>query len=462
MISFVNRMKPLIEAKFRGDDLALIVPEEVEPIIKKFPHLPEREAIKIKPIHFYQIYQSLKDDYEFKMNFKLINEYRGGFNKKYTLRSYQQEAIEAWNKNQHRGIVIFPTGAGKTHVGLEAIYVMRVKSLIVVPTIDLMNQWITRLGELGIKADDIGQFGAGKKDIKPFTVSTYQSASIYPKKLRTYFSLIIYDECHHLNSPTYRIIAEGYVAPYRLGLTATLEPSDESFPELIELIGPICVRKSPQRMREAGVIANYELKQIRVDMPPDIEKEYTINMQIFKNYMISHNLMHGRGYQQLIFRSTIDKAARRAFIAHKRARQLAFNSIAKLDIIEQILKKHANEKIIIFSESIPFVEKVARYFLIPALTNRTPITERNYILKAFRTGKISCISTGKVLDEGIDISDAAIGIIVSGSAQKRQFIQRLGRILRPSPGKDKAILYEIVSARTSETRISRDRRMDID
>ncbi|MFX1294385.1 MAG: DEAD/DEAH box helicase [Promethearchaeota archaeon] len=454
-------MKAQIRVRYRGDDIVLIGAFNLDDQLKNFPHIIEDKFIRIKPIHFFEIYQILKEKFEVKVEFNLIKRYKGKFDIKYKLRDYQQEAITSWVKNQYKGIVIFPTGAGKTHVGLEAIHLMRVNSLIVVPTIDLLNQWLKNLQLLGLKEEDSGQFGAGKKEFKPIVVSTYQSASLYPRKLRNHYSLIIYDECHHLNSPTYRIIAEGFIAPYRLGLTATLEPVDESFNDLIDLIGPICVRKSPQKMRERGVIANYELKQIPIEMDPEIEKEYGENMKIFTNYMVSRNLMHGGGYKKLIFRSTINKAARRAFIAHKKARLLAFNSIAKIDIIESLLKKHENEKIIIFSESIPFVEKLARSFLIPALTNKTSIKERNFILNGFRTGKISCISTGKVLDEGIDVADASIGIVVSGSAQKRQFIQRLGRILRTNPNKERAILYELISQKTSEVRVSRDRRTKI-
>ena len=94
------------------------------------------------------------------------------------------------------------------------------------------------------------------------------------------------------------------------------------------------------------------------------------------------------------------------------------------------------------------VYQISRNHLIPAITHETKSLEREDILGKFGKGEYSKIVTGKVLDEGWDCGSVNVGVIVSGTGQARQFIQRLGRILRPKEGE--AILYELVSPETLE------------
>ena len=149
-----------------------------------------------------------------------------------------------------------------------------------------------------------------------------------------------------------------------------------------------------------------------------------------------------------------DPEARKALAAHQRMRELAFNAKGKMAVIKEILSEHPNDKILLFSESIDFVEQVSERFLIPVVTSKTPVKERKWILSAFKNNVIRIIAAGKVLDEGIDVASANIGIVISGTGQTRQFIQRLGRLLRPSDDKETAILYEIVTTGTSEVNVS--------
>jgi superfamily II DNA or RNA helicase len=100
---------------------------------------------------------------------------------------------------------------------------------------------------------------------------------------------------------------------------------------------------------------------------------------------------------------------------------------------------------------------ISRRFLIPAVTYQTPKQERREILDRFRSGVYRVIVTSQVLDEGVDVPDASVGFILSGTGSPREFIQRLGRLLRKVEGK-RAKLVEIVSRETMEVRISRRRR----
>ncbi len=128
--------------------------------------------------------------------------------------------------------------------------------------------------------------------------------------------------------------------------------------------------------------------------------------------------------------------------------------------MESLLQQYHEAKIIVFSRYIRVVERLSDLFGLPLITHKTKVSEREKILKLFKTGELTKIVTGQVLDEGVDVPDASIGIIISGTGSKREFIQRLGRLLRPQ--KEQAILYELVTESTIEDGLSRRRQVDND
>src|SRR5258706_8751159 len=134
-------------------------------------------------------------------------------------RPYQSEALEAWRKARGRGVVVLPTGAGKSHVAILAIEDKRRSALVVAPTLDLVRQWydLLRLSFGG----PVGLVGGGEHDVKPLTVTTYDSAFLHMDHLGDRFGVVVFDECHHLPSGSYALAARSCLAPYRLGLTAT-------------------------------------------------------------------------------------------------------------------------------------------------------------------------------------------------------------------------------------------------
>ena len=90
------------------------------------------------------------------------------------LRGYQNKALENWRKAGDRGVLILPTAAGKTYIALKAISMLKVQTLIIVPTLDLIDQWRMRVKEcLGVEA---GVIGGGDCSVRMITVSTYDSA----------------------------------------------------------------------------------------------------------------------------------------------------------------------------------------------------------------------------------------------------------------------------------------------
>ena len=89
---------------------------------------------------------------------------------------------------------------------------------------------------------------------------------------------------------------------------------------------------------------------------------------------------------------------------------------------------------------------MSRRFLVPIITHETKVRERSEILPAWPTAATARSSPRRCSTKGVDIPDANVAIVVSGSASVREHVQRLGRILRARDGK-RALLYELVTAR---------------
>ncbi len=375
------------------------------------------------------------------------------FDAEIELRGYQQQAVEKWMLDR-RGCIVLPTGSGKTYVAMEVIKTLSVPTLVVVPTLDLLDQWEERLSVFG--EEWIGEFSGREKEIKPITISTYDSAYINAEKLGNKFMLLIFDEVHHLPSESYIQIAEMSAAPYRLGLTATYERDDGRHSLLPELIGGKIFELKPSEL--AGKhLAEYVVRRIYVPLTDEERMKYESKARTFKEYVKKRGvkLRSVEDFHKVVMATGYDAKAYEALRAWDEARKIAFNSRNKLVRLKELLEKHRGDKIIIFTRYNDLVYVISRLFLIPAITHRTLKDERQTILKGFKRGEFKAIVSSQVLDEGVDVPDANIGIIMSGSGSVREYIQRLGRILRPK-GK-KAILYELISRETGEVHTARRR-----
>ncbi len=373
------------------------------------------------------------------------------------LRDYQEKAISAWMRAGQRGVVVLPTGSGKTLVALKAIS-LAYPAIVIVPTLDLLEQWKARVEEeFGIEA---GVYCGDEHRLGPVTIATYDTAYIRAAELGNRFKLIVFDEVHHLPSPGYATIAEMFTCPYRLGLTATYEREDGKEKDLPRLTGGKIFEMGVDSL-EGVHLATYDLKRIKVQLLPEEEAAYRKDYDAYRQYLSDHNIIlrTPHDFERLVMRSGRDRAAREAILARHRARTIALNSKAKLAALAEVLREHSGpeDKAIIFTEYNDLVYTISREFLVPFITYTTPKDERQENLTKFRTGEYRAIVTSKVLDEGVDVPDANIGIILSGSGSRREFVQRLGRILRKK-GDKKAVLYEIISQGTMEEGSSARRR----
>ena len=371
---------------------------------------------------------------------------------------HQAEALNAWKTAGGQGVVVLPTAAGKTHLALMAIQTTGRSVLVMVPTLDLMHQWYAQLLEVFPDAE-VGLLGGGSRDRTPILVATYDSAAIHAETLGNLYGLLVFDECHHLPSDFNRVIAEYSIAPFRLGLTATPDRGDDRHQDLDWLIGKQIYHKTPEEL-SGGVLAKHEHVKIQVTLSDQERDRYDQLIQTRNAFLRSNNIFLGslKGWQNFVRQSARSQAGRKAMKAHRAARAIAFGTDGKLRVLSELLAEHYPAQTLIFTDDNATVYRISQDFLIPAITHQTPVKERHSILAQFKSGVYPTLVTSRVLNEGVDVPEARIAIILSGTGTKRESVQRLGRVLRKGQTPDKvAILYEVIAVGTSEEHVSKRR-----
>lgn len=389
-------------------------------------------------------------------------DYRASFEAhlKIELRDYQLEAYRAWVRSGYRGVIVLPVAAGKTVVALKAIGELGVKTLVLVPTIDLLNQWADNIVKLlSVPASKIGIYGGGRKELSDITIMTYDSAYINLERYPNLFGLVIADECHHAVSPSYRRALENITAPYRMGLTATPYRSDGLHKHYVDVIGPVVYTLESEVLQSRGYLARHREERIYVSLPEVELREYRRLMKLYLEFCRKRlpGIRDPRErFRRVLELASRDREAREALRMKHRARRIALSNERKIAVVEELLSKYRDEKILIFSRYTDIVREISRRFLIPRILHDTLDDERKEYLKMFREGRIRILATAMALDEGVDVPDASVAIVVSGTGSHREYVQRLGRILRP---KDReAVLIEIITKRTVEPSMARRRR----
>jgi superfamily II DNA or RNA helicase len=353
-------------------------------------------------------------------------------------------------------VVVLPTGAGKSHVALVAIDAKRRSTLVVAPTLDLVRQWYDLLATTF--GGPIGVVGGGEHDVRPITVTTYDSAFLHMEHLGSRFGLVVFDECHHLPSAGYALAARACLAPFRMGLTATPERADGRDAELTALIGPIVYRKDIVEL-SGDYLAEYETERVSIDLSPEERAEHDAERALYREFVTSHGIRMSQpsGWGEFIMLSSQSAEGRRAMAAYRRQREIAFAPAGKLAYLEHLLHRHREDRAILFTQDNATAYGIARRFLVPVITHQTKVRERSAILRGLAEGTYRAVVTSKVLNEGVDVPDANVAVILSGSGSVREHVQRLGRILRKK-GDKRAVLYELVTEATTETYTSERRR----
>jgi len=396
------------------------------------------------------------------------------------LYQWQRECINTWQENNNRGIVQVVTGGGKTRMAIAAAIELDEQlnsSLvvkIVVPTIFLVDQWQSALQLSGIERSDIGIYYGKNKDKKPYKYKIYVINSaryVLAREILAHFDknervLLIADECHHYGSEENRkifdFIGSGDHRYYTLGLSAT--PQGLNFEKVLKpALGPLIYEYSFKKAVKQKIVTTYALFHVDVEFSSKEQDDYdTLSKKISsalkkgeKQGYIDKKMNGLEFFHCLALLSknsdpSIATWAQSLLTLLYRRSALLYLAKNRVSAALALIKRLPRQsKIIIFGERIEqgdelfallnreFHHKVGRYH------SAMGQTARQSALKQFRENQIRILISCRALDEGFDLPQADVGIILSSSTTERQKIQRLGRILRPSCNKEFASFYYI-------------------
>ncbi|QLG39477.1 DEAD/DEAH box helicase [Paenibacillus sp. E222] len=354
----------------------------------------------------------------------------------FRLRPYQRDAVDAFEGSEGMGgsgLLVLPCGAGKTVIGMAVLERLQCECLILTSNTTSVRQWIQELQDkTTITSEQIGEYSGQKKQVKPVTVATYQILTHRKSKDADFthikllserqWGLIIYDEVHLLPAPVFRATAD-IQATRRLGLTATLVREDGCEQDVFSLIGPKLYDMPWKELEQQGWIANVECQEIRIPFTPELRSNY------------------------------LEAEVKHQF-------RLAAENPAKLAVIKRILDHHEGMPALVIGQYLDQLESIAREIEAPLISGTMSQQERVKWFAAFRRGEIKTIVVSKVANFAVDLPDAAVALEISGSFGSRQEeAQRLGRILRPKSGKNKAYFYALVSEDSKEQEFALRRQM---
>lgn len=379
------------------------------------------------------------------------------------LRSDQQDATDAFASSGHRGLIVMPTGTGKTMVALELMIRYQCSTLVVVPVRDLMYQWHTKI--LEATGVDAGIIGDGVHRVSPVSVTTYDSAAIHMHRIGCRFRMIVFDEVHHLAGRWRSDAARMSPAEFRLGITATLPIDSKRLATLEQLVGPVCYRQS---IVEASgeTLADYRVQRITVELDDSERERYRALSERIQRFVRDQHASDPdfrweEAYGLSAETKRMPRRAHDAMLALRAFRQKRYieeHASAKMKILEDLFRLHSDEPVIVFTGSNVMARMISTHYMVPCILSHCGKKERRQWLEGFANGRYPVLVANRVLDEGVDLPHVKTAIVLGGLSSQRQAIQRLGRVLRRSTAGRSATLYEVVVNKTREVNRSRDRR----
>lgn len=355
----------------------------------------------------------------------------------FQIRDYQQSSVTAFYRGGGpeggSGIVVLPCGAGKTIVGIAIMSLLSTETLILVTNTIALRQWKEELlDKTHLGPDQIGEFSGEKKEIRPITIATYNILTYRKDKNGPFlhfelfnsknWGLIIYDEVHLLPAPVFRMTSE-IQSKRRLGLTATLIREDGMEADVFSLIGPKKFDMPWKTLEKSNWIAKALCTEVRIDLPDDLRMKYSLAKDREKFRIASEN--------------------------HE-----------KIGIVSSLIEHHKQSNILIIGQYISQLKEIADQFKYPMITGSTSIGEREEMYNKFKEETIKILVVSKVANFSIDLPDANVAIQISGTFGSRQEeAQRLGRILRPKKGDNKAYFYTIITSNSVEEKFAHNRQL---
>ncbi|MFC7142666.1 DEAD/DEAH box helicase [Halosimplex aquaticum] len=334
------------------------------------------------------------------------------------LREYQHDWVQRFMESKS-GVLVGPPGSGKTVAAMGILERVGGETLILVPSRELVRQWRDEiLAHTTLDESQVGEYHGGKKDVRPVTIATYQTAGM--DRHRHLFDsrewgLIVYDEVQHVPSDVYRRSAN-LQTRHRLGLSASPVREDDLQEEIFTLIGPP-IGTDWDSLFDEGFVAE-----------PRVEIRYV---------------------------PWTDEESRNEYVGsegHER-RQIAASNPAKIDETRRILTRHPEQKALVFVDYLDQGRDLSAALDVPFISGDTPHHERERLFQQFRDGSLRTLVVSRVGDEGIDLPDASLAVVASGlGGSRRQGTQRAGRTMRPA---GRALMYVLATQGAREEEFAR-------
>jgi superfamily II DNA or RNA helicase len=391
------------------------------------------------------------------------------------LRPWQAEALAAWSESC-RGVVEAVTGTGKTRLAMAAIRVVvdgGGRALVLVPTLELQDQWAREL-RTQVPGVRVGRLGGGHDDdlfSHDVVIATPHSAASVPIDLPPGATgLLVADEAHRYGAPTWGAALQEAFA-LRLALTATYERGDDGLEEVLgPYFGEVVTRYGYARAVADGTVAPFRIALAGVRLDPAEREAY--DRADARVRALHRELVGGLGMPsepRALFAAVAavvadadatgrdgpqTRAAREYLVRVRERRDVAATATGKLRVCEAIAPALVGRRTLVFTDTVEQAEDVGRVLARAGLATETLHgglgTDRRRIrLAVFRRGDLDVVVAPRVLDEGVDVPDADVAIVLAAFRSRRQTVQRLGRVLRTKPGGREA---RLVLAHARDTR----------
>ena len=327
------------------------------------------------------------------------------------LRPYQRAALDA-AVSVGGGVVRAPCGAGKTVIGLAAIAAVGRRALVLVHTLDLAKQWRSRLqSQLGVAS--VGMLGGGKDDRDhPVVIATIQTLARWDwwglLAFGKGFGCVVLDEAHHAPAVTFTSVLSALPARFRLGLTATPEREDGLTALLWWSFGREVYGIDHATLMRSGALVLPDLRAVRTGWTPASED--------------------AGGWHKYIAELIEDEARHALLLAEVRA------------LLDD------GRRVLVLSERVEHCAQIASDLGGRALTGKVKAKDRAEIIAEADAGTLRLVCGTTVADEGLDIPGLDAVVLATPCKVLARIEQRIGRIMRPDPGKRTPVVVDLVDS----------------
>jgi superfamily II DNA or RNA helicase len=320
------------------------------------------------------------------------------------LRPYQKAALLAWDLAGRRGLAVLPTGSGKTRLAIAALGAAGVPALCLVPTRVLLHQWVAEIK--GVYGGVLGCLGDGQRQLADLCVATFESAFRYMPRIGRLFGMLVVDEAHHFGAGIRDEALEMCRAPLRLGLTAT-PPSESVLERLEELVGPVVYQLSVGDLAGRW-LAELDRIVLRLPLRQEEKLSYFSQLRAFRTVYREFRRAHPTAtWQEFIAIAKASAEGRAALRAWRQSRKLLSLTNAKRVAVHELLRRHAENRVLVFTSDNEAAYAIARERLVMPITCHISRTERAAALSAFQRGELhALVSTARSRNASPRISHA--------------------------------------------------------